>query len=50
MTSAPLLAERFTVDPEVNDLDRDLKRRERSPQQKYALIAIPALFVGQLYR
>lgn len=46
MTSAALLAERFTVDPEVNDLDRDLKRRERSPQQKYALIAIPALFVG----
>lgn len=46
MTSTPLLAERFTIAPEVNDLNRDLKRRERSPQQKYALIAIPALFVG----
>jgi hypothetical protein len=32
------------VDPEVSNLDRDLKKMERSPQQKYALIAIPVMF------
>lgn len=42
--SASYSVERFSVDPEVGDLDRDLKKRERSPQQKYALIAIPAMF------
>jgi hypothetical protein len=41
---AGVFVERFNVDPEVSNLDRDLKKMERSPQQKYALIAIPVMF------